>query len=139
MRVAIVRTGLVLGRNGGALAKLLPLFRLGFGGPVAAANSGTRGSISTTWSALYLLAIDGYDGPLNATAPQAGHESRLHADAGRGLHRPALFPAPGVRAEAGLRRRRIGPHDGQRVLPDAALAAGFTFRYPEIARGLRAA
>ena len=70
MRVAVVRTGLVLGRDGGALAKLLPLFRSGLGGPLASGEQWYSWIHLDDQIGIYLLAIDGYAGALNATAPE---------------------------------------------------------------------
>src|SRR5208337_1247700 len=69
LRIAIVRTGLALGRSGGALAQLLPLFRLGLGGPVASGEQWNSWIHLDDLVGIYLLAIDGYAGTLNGTAP----------------------------------------------------------------------
>jgi uncharacterized protein (TIGR01777 family) len=107
VRVCVLRTGVVLDRRGGALAKMLPAFRLGVGGPVA----GGRQYIS--WIALrdlgdlYLAAIDDerYHGAFNASAPAAVRNVDFSRALGRALHRPAVAPLPGARARARVRAR----------------------------------
>ncbi len=132
MRVAIVRTGLVLGRNGGALGKLLPLFRLGLGGPVASGEQWNSWIHLDDHIALYLLAVDGFAGTLNATAPQPVTNREFTRALAAAVHRPALFPAPEFALKLVFGEGASIVTEGQRVLPAAALAAGFTFRYPAI-------
>ncbi len=110
MRVAILRTGLVLGRDGGALAKLLPLFRLGLGGPVASGEQWNSWIHLDDHIALYLLllAVDGFNaGTLNATAPQPVTNREFTRALAAAVHQPALFPAPEFALKARLRRRRL--------------------------------
>ena len=103
MRVAIVRTGLVLGRDGGVLAKLLPLFRTGLGGPVASGQQWYSWVHLEDTVGIYLLAIDSYTGVLNATATHHGDESRFHPRACGGRASPGALSGTGVRAQARLR------------------------------------
>ena len=101
MRVAIVRTGLVLGRGGGALGKLLPLFRAGLGGPVASGEQWNSWIHLDDQVGIYLLAIDGYAGTLNATAPKPVTQSRVHPARWRAAAAPSGDLArPGVRARS---------------------------------------
>jgi len=136
MRVAILRTGLVLGRGGGALARLLPIFRAGVGGIVA------DGAQWYSWIhvddaiGLYLLALDGFAGPLNATAPDPVTNRAFTRALGAALHRPTPFPVPTFALRLILGDGAMLLADGQRVLPRAALAAGYTFRYPTLERAL---
>jgi uncharacterized protein (TIGR01777 family) len=132
MRVAIVRTGLALGRDGGVLAKLLPLFRTGLGGPVASGLQWYSWIHLDDLIGIYLLAIDRYTGVLNATAPNpVTNRDFTHALAAA-VHRPALFPAPEFALKLVFGEGAYMVSEGQRVLPEATLAAGYTFRYPEI-------
>jgi uncharacterized protein (TIGR01777 family) len=132
IRVAIVRTGLVLGRDGGVLAKLLPLFRSGLGGPVASGQQWYSWVHIDDLIGIYLLAIDRYSGVLNATAPNpVTNRDFTHALAAA-VHRPALFPAPEFALKLVFGEGAYIVSEGQRVLPEATLAAGYTFRYPEI-------
>ncbi len=132
MRVAIVRTGLVLGRDGGALAKLLPLFRSGLGGPVASGEQWNSWIHLDDHVGIYLLAIDGFAGPLNATAPQPVTNRDFTRALAAAVHRPALFPAPEFALKLVFGEGASVLTEGQRVLPVEALAAGYTFRFPEI-------
>lgn len=132
MRVAIVRTGLVLGRDGGVLAKLLPLFRSGLGGPVASGQQWYSWVHLDDVVGIYLLAIDGYRGVLNATAPNPVTNREFTHALAAAVHRPALFPAPEFALKLVFGEGAYIVSEGQRVLPEAALAAGYTFRYPRI-------
>jgi uncharacterized protein (TIGR01777 family) len=132
MRVAIVRTGIVLGLDGGALAKLLPLFRLGLGGVVASGEQWYSWIHLADQIGIYLLAIDGYDGVLNATAPEPVKNRAFTHALAAAVHRPALFPAPEFAIKLVLGEGASVVTEGQRVLPEATLAAGYTFRFPTI-------
>jgi uncharacterized protein (TIGR01777 family) len=132
MRVAVVRTGLVLGRGGGALTPLLPLFRAGLGGPVASGEQWTSWVHLEDHVGIFLLAIDGYAGALNSTAPNPVRNRDFTRALAAAVHRPAVLPAPefGIKLLFGEGASVVT--EGQRVLPEAALAAGYRFRHPEI-------
>ena len=132
MRVAIVRTGLVLGRNGGAFGKLLPLFRAGLGGPVASGRQWNSWIHLDDHIGIYLLAIDGYAGTLNSTAPQPVTNREFTRALAAAVHRPAVFPAPEFALKLIFGEGASVLTEGQRVLPEAAVAAGYAFRHPEI-------
>ena len=138
MRVAIVRTGLVLGRDGGALAKLVPLFRSGLGGSLASGEQWNSWIHLDDHIGIYLLAIDGYAGVLNATAPEPVRNRDFTRALAAAVHRPALFPAPEFALKLVFGEGASVLTEGQRVLPEAALAAGFAFRYPGISAALAA-
>jgi uncharacterized protein (TIGR01777 family) len=118
MRVAIVRTGIVLGTDGGALAKLLPLFRIGLGGVVASGEQWYSWIHLADQVGVYLLAIDGYDGVLNATAPHPVKNSAFTQALASAVHRPALFPAPEFALKLVLGEGAYVVTEGQRVLPE---------------------
>jgi uncharacterized protein (TIGR01777 family) len=132
MRVAIVRTGLVLGRDGGVLAKLLPLFRIGLGGPIASGAQWNSWVHLADLIGIYLLAIDKHAGVLNATAPNPVTNAAFTRALAAAVHRPALFPAPEFALKLVFGEGSYILTEGQRVLPQATLAAGYTFRFPEI-------
>ncbi len=138
MRVAILRTGLVLGRDGGALARLLPIFRAGLGGVVASGEQWYSWIHLDDLLALYLRAVDGFTGTLNASAPEPVTNRAFTHALGAALHRPAPLPVPAFALRLILGAGATLLCDGQRVLPHAALAAGFTFRYPALASALEA-
>lgn len=132
MRVALVRTGLVLGREGGVLAKLLPLFRSGLGGPVASGQQWYSWVHIDDVVGIYMLAIDRYSGVLNATAPHPVTNRDFSHALATAVHRPALFPAPEFALKLVFGEGAYMVSEGQRVLPAAALAAGYAFNYPGI-------
>lgn len=135
MRVAQIRTALVLG-DGGALAKLLPPFRLGVGGIV--------GSGRQWWSwihvddvvGIYTLAIDGAAGPLNASAPEPVRNRDFTAALGRALQRPTPFPVPAFALALAFGEGSTVLTKGQRVLPERTQALGYVFRHPELNEAL---
>lgn len=139
VRTAIVRIGVVLGKDGGALAKMLFPFRLGLGGPLGS------GAQWMSWIHLddlcslivFLLENDGAAGPFNATAPNPVTMRTLARTLGRVLHRPAFLPAPAPMVRLALGEVADVLLTGQRVLPRRALAAGFSFRHPELEAALR--
>ncbi len=141
MRTAQIRTGVVLDRRGGALAKMLTPFRLGVGGPVA----GGRQYVS--WIHLgdlvgivcAALADERWSGPLNATAPEPVTNRELSRALGRALHRPALLPVPAVALRALYGEMAQIVTSGARVLPAKALVLGYRFREPRLEEALRTA
>ena len=136
MRVAIVRTGIVLGADGGALGKLLPLFRIGLGGVIASGEQWYSWIHLADQVGIYELAIDRYDGVLNATAPNPVKNRDFTHALAAATHRPALFPAPEFALKLVLGEGASFVTEGQRVLPAATLAQGYRFRYPELASAL---
>ena len=138
MSVAIVRTGLVLGADGGALAKLLPIFKLGLGGVVASGEQWYSWIHIDDQIGIYLRAIDGYDGVLNATAPNPVKNREFTAALGRALHRLTILPTPGFAISLLLGEGAVVVTEGQRVLPEATLACGYRFTYSDIGAALAA-
>jgi hypothetical protein len=132
MRVAKLRTGLVLGADGGALARLLPLFKLGLGGVVASGRQWYPWIHIDDQVGIYLHAIDGADGVLNATAPEPVRNADFTRALAAALHRPALFPAPAFAIGLVLGEGAVVVTEGQRVVPTRTLATGYAFRYAEI-------
>jgi uncharacterized protein len=140
LRVANLRSGVVLSRRGGMLGPLVPLFRSGLG---ARLGSGTQyiSWISVTdhvAAVRYLLDRPGIDGPVNLTAPVPVTNAEFTADLGRVLRRPAVLRVPAPVLRAGLGELSGELLCGQRVLPRRLLAAGFAFRYPEVTGALTA-
>jgi uncharacterized protein len=137
MRVAIVRTGLVLGAEGGALAKLLPLFRAGLGGIVGDGKQWYSWIHIEDEVGIYLHAIDGADGVFNGTAPNPVTNREFTHALGAAVHRPTLVPLPAFAAQLVLGEAATVVTAGQRVLPERTLASGYRFRYPELDEALR--
>ena len=139
VRVALARTGIVLG-DGGALAKMLTPFRLGAGGPLGNGKQWMPWIHVADMARLYLHAAttESIRGPMNAVAPNPVRNSEFTKALGRTLHRPAFMPAPylGLRLLFGEFAKVL--FASQRVLPKVALDTGFEFEYPEIAAALQA-
>jgi uncharacterized protein (TIGR01777 family) len=138
MQVAVVRTGLVLGADGGALTKLLPIFRIGLGGVVAGGDQWYSWIHIDDLVGIYLRAIDGYDGALNATAPTPVTNREFTAALGTAVHRPTFLPTPGFAIALFLGEGAVLVTEGQRVLPEATLASGYRFKYPTLLPALEA-
>jgi len=139
VRTVKLRTGLVLDPTGGALGKMLPLFRLGFGGKL--------GSGKQWWSwitlhdvvrAIDFALVENISGPINLTTPNPVTNQEFTSALARAVHRPALFPAPAIAlkiALGGFSNEILG---SKRVLPQVLQDAGFTWNYPHITETLDA-
>jgi uncharacterized protein (TIGR01777 family) len=138
LRVAHVRTGVVLDRSGGALAKMLTPFKLGIGGPVAGGRQYMPWIHVDDVVGLYLAALDGdaWGGPLNATAPEPVTNREFSKALGRALHRPAIAPVPTLALKALYGDMAQIVTTGQRAVPAVALERGYTFRHPELDEAL---
>jgi uncharacterized protein (TIGR01777 family) len=132
MRVAIVRTGLVLGADGGALAKLLPIYKLGLGGVVASGEQWYSWIHISDQVGIYVRAIDGFDGVLNGTAPNPVKNKDFTAALGAAVHRPTFLPTPAFAISLVLGEGAVVVTQGQRVIPEATLASGYRFTYSSI-------
>jgi uncharacterized protein (TIGR01777 family) len=141
VRVVQARLGVVLGPQGGALARMLPAFRLGLGGRVGS------GQQVVSWISLpdaartlaHCLTTPSLHGPVNVVAPQPMPQAELAATLGQVLHRPALLPLP-----AWLVRLLFGEMGQALLLQSCAVssaklqASGFSFQQPTLAEALRA-
>jgi len=139
VRVVTARTGIVLGANGGALAKMLLPFRLGAGGPLGNGRQWMPWIHIDDLAGLYVHASDTalIRGGMNAVAPHPVRNSEFTKALGRQLHRPAFMPAPylGLRLLFGEFADVL--FASQRVIPQVAIDTGFVFQYPEIAEALK--
>jgi uncharacterized protein (TIGR01777 family) len=140
IRVVHPRIGIVLSPDGGALAKMLPAFRFGAGGPMGS------GRQWMSWIALddligviqFALATESLAGPVNAVAPSPVTNAAFGSALGEALHRPAILPVPafalrlkfGEMAEATVLA-------SQRVRATKLVDSGYAFRYPELDGALR--
>lgn len=141
VRVCRVRIGIVLGPRGGALAAMLPAFRLGLGGQFG------NGRQWMSWIhradlialILHLLQDESAAGAYNATAPQPVSNREFARTLGRVLRRPVLLPMPGfmVRLLVGEMAHLL--LTGQKVLPQRLLEQGFRFSFPDLEAALREA
>lgn len=139
-RVVHVRTGIVLSRSGGALAKLLPPFRIGLGGRVGSGRQWWSWiTLSDTVSAYLHAATNELEGPINATAPNPVTNAAFTKQLGIVLGRPSMLPLPTLAVRVGL--GEMGRElllEGQRVLPARLLDGGFMFAHENLAEGLAA-
>jgi uncharacterized protein len=139
MRVVRVRTGVVLDRRGGALARMLRPFRLGVGGPVAGGDQWLPWIHADDLVALYLAALDGerWSGPVNASAPEPVRNRDFSKALGRALRRPAVLPVPGAALRVLYGDMAEIVTEGQRAVPRRALELGYAFRHPDLDAALR--
>jgi uncharacterized protein len=141
VRVVSLRTGVLLDRADGALARMLPPFRFGVGGPVAGGDQYVSWIAPDDLVRMYLAALDGPDwrGPVNATAREPVTNREFAHALGRALHRPALLPIPAFALRTLYGEMASVVTTGQRALPVRALERRFEFRYPTIDGALAAA
>jgi len=141
LRVVIVRTGVVLDQGGGALAKMLPFFKLCVGGPVAGGGQYLPWIHVDDVVGLYLAALDGdaWEGPVNASTPEPVTNKVFSKALGRALHRPAFAPVPGLAVRALYGEMAEIVTKGQRVIPRRAQELGYTFAHPDLDEALRSA
>jgi uncharacterized protein len=141
VRTVTLRTGVLLDRADGALARMLPPFRLGVGGPVAGGHQYISWIAPDDLVRMYLTALDNqeWSGPFNATAPEPVTNREFAHALGRVLHRPALLPIPAFALQALYGEMASVVTTGQRALPIRALERGFEFRHRAIEGALRAA
>jgi uncharacterized protein len=139
LRTALVRIGVVLAKEGGALGRMLPLFRLGVGGPVGSGRQWMSWIHHDDLADLLAFALrdDRAVGALNGTAPEPVTNAAFAATMGQVLRRPAIVPAPGAALRVVLGEMATIVLDGQKVIPKRALELGFPFRYPSLRGALR--
>ena len=139
VRTVKLRTGLVLDPTGGALGKMLPLFRFGLGGKL--------GSGKQWWSwitlhdvvrAIEFALVNPISGPINLTSPNPVTNQEFTAALARAMKRPALFPAPAIALKIALGGFSSEVLGSKKVTPTALSEAGFTWDYPHITNALAA-
>ena len=137
VRTVKIRTGLVLDPTGGALGKMLPLFRLGFGGKL--------GSGKQWWSwitlhdqirAIVFALENPISGSVNVTSPNPVTNQEFTSALARALHRPAVFPAPAIALKIALGGFSSEVLGSKKVIPHVLQEAGFTWDYPHITQAL---
>jgi uncharacterized protein (TIGR01777 family) len=139
VRVVVLRTAVVLDSDGGALAKMLPFFRLGVGGPVAGGRQYLPWIGVDDLVGLYLTALrdESWSGPFNAAAPDPPTNRDFSRALGRALHRPALAPVPGFAVRLPYGEMAEIVTTGQRAVPSRALEHGYAFRHTDLDAALR--
>jgi uncharacterized protein (TIGR01777 family) len=139
IRVVMPRFGVILARDGGALKKIVPPFKLGIGGRIA------NGKQWMSWIHIddvvrliaFAIANESVRGPANAVSPNPVTNARFTRELARALHRPAIFPVPlfALRMLFGQMAEIL--YASQRVIPDAAIRWGFEFKFAELSTALR--
>jgi uncharacterized protein len=138
LRVVKLRIGFVLGKGGGALAQMVPAFRAFVGGRLGSGKQWMPWIHVADVSEMFVHAVDSdIRGVWNASAPNPVTNADFTREMGKSLHRPTLFPVPQFALK--LAFGELGQHmlDSSRVIPEAALKAGFQFRFPDLAAALR--
>jgi len=133
-RLAIIRTGVVLEKSGGALARMILPFRLFAGGPMGSGRQYLSWIHRLDWIEIvrWIVQTPEAEGLFNLTAPHPVTNREFARMLGRALKRPALLPAPGFALKIVLGEFANSVLTGQRVLPAHAQALGYHFRYPEL-------
>lgn len=140
-RICLSRTGLVVGRAGGFLQQMLPLFRMGLGGRLG------KGAQYMPWihrhdmveALIHLLENPELEGAFNMTAPNPVTNSEFTRTLGRVMHRPAMLPAPSPALKLALGEMARLLLTGQRAVPEKLLNSGYQFHYPELEAALKEA
>ena len=140
-RVVSVRIGIVLAADGGALGKMLPVFRAGFGGPIGSGQQWMSWIHRTDLCALLQQALvdDSWSGVVNAVAPEPASMATFSKQLGRSLGRPSLLPVPGPVLQVLLGDGAKVVLEGQQVASERLESLDFRFRYPSLASALDAA
>lgn len=140
VRSVQVRVGVVLDKQGGALAKLLPPFKMFVGGPVGSGTQYMAWIHHEDLVGLFLFGLDtaACSGPMNGTAPNPLTNAEFSKALGKALHRPSFVWTPGFALRALLGEAAEVVTTGQRVIPKKALTLGYQFRYPHLDAALAA-
>lgn len=140
LRVALLRTGIVLSPDGGALKQMMPVFKTGLGGPIG------MGRHYMSWISMddavgaivHILHTESLRGPINLVAPQPVTNREFSHTLGRVLGRPAFLPVPAPLLRllpGGMARETLLA--SQRAAPDRLTQSGYTFQHPELEHALR--
>jgi uncharacterized protein (TIGR01777 family) len=141
-RLVFVRTGIVLAKHGGALAKMATPFKFFVGGPIGGGRQMMSWVHLDDWVSLVIWAITtpAVDGPINAAAPHPVTNDEFSRALGRALHRPSWMPAPGFALKLAFGEMATDMLlRGQRVVPRRALELGYRFRFERIDEAMAAA
>ena len=139
VRVVRLRTGVVLDKTGGALAKMLTPFKMCVGGPIGSGKQWMSWIHNEDEVGLILFALDHpeINGPLNAVAPHPVTNKGFGHALGKVLGRPSFLPTPAFALRVMLGEASEIITNGQKVLPKKAMSAGYAFKFPELEAALR--
>ena len=134
-RVLLLRAGVVLGKGGGALAKMLPAFRLGIGGKLGSGRQWVPWIHldDLTSAIIFLMENKEIHGPVNLSAPRPVRNEEFTKCLGQTLHRPTLLTVPRFAIRLALGELSSVVLEGCRMMPGVLLENGFNFRFPEVA------
>ena len=140
-RVAVMRSGIILDKRGGALKPLLLLFKTGLGGPVGPGTQYFSTISMPDWvrAATHLATHEGSSGVYNVSGPNATTNAEFGKELGRMLHRPSVLPVPAWPIRAGIRPIASELLNSTRVEPARLLADGFEFEHPTLPERLASA
>ena len=138
MRVVIVRVGVVLGKGSAALSKMLPVFKLGAGGPVGSGKQYMSWIHVEDLASIFVEALNDntYQGVYNGTSPNPATNKDFGHTLGKVLHRPAFAPAPAFMMKLMFGEMSQILLEGQKVLPKKLREKNFRFRYPTLEMAL---
>ncbi len=138
VRVALIRIGVVLSAEGGALARMLPVFRLGLGGPLGSGKQYFPWIHIRDLARLLIFVMDQKDvqGPVNAAVPDPPRQKDFARALGRAVGKPAFLPVPGFVLKMTLGELAGVLLASQRVVPNVLKAAGFKFEFAELDKAL---
>lgn len=139
VRTVVVRAGVVLNAEGGALSKMLPYFKAGVGGPVGSGKQYMPWIHIDDLIGIYLAAIDNpaFQGPINAAAPEPVTNKEFAKALGRAINRPALAPVPGFTLKLLYGEMSQIVLTGVRMVPGRAAELGYEFKHPDLDEALR--
>lgn len=138
LRVVLMRTGIVLSAEGGALGKMLTPFKLGVGGPVAGGRQYMPWVHTEDVVGAYMFALDNASasGPVNLSAPEPVTNREFSRTLGKVLHRPAFAPVPGFAIKALYGEMATIVTSGVRMVPAKLEELGYEFRHPDLREAL---
>ena len=138
-RTVMVRTGIVLDAEAGALEKMLPPFKAGIGGPIGSGKQYMPWIHRDDLIGIYLAAIDNtkFAGPINASAPNPVTNKQFAKALGRALNRPAVAPVPGFTIKLMYGEMAQIVLTGVRMVPGRAEELGYEFQHPDLDEALR--
>jgi uncharacterized protein (TIGR01777 family) len=141
IRVALMRTGIVLSEDGGALGRMLTPFKLGVGGPIAGGRQYMPWIHEDDVVGAYLFALGNEDvsGPINLSAPEPVTNKEFSKALAKTLHRPAFAPVPALAIKTLYGEMATIVTGGVRMVPARLQELGYEFRHPRLGEALEAA
>jgi uncharacterized protein (TIGR01777 family) len=133
VRVVLLRIGIVLGRDGGALGKMLPIFKMGLGGPIGDGRQWMPWiAIEDLVRMIHFAIENDVRGAMNGSAPNPVTNREFTKALAKAVHRPALFPVPKIALKILYGEMAQILWSSQRAVPEAAVANGFKFDYESV-------